>query len=92
MILLQAPNCTLGTIIGENDIKWRCLRPGASLGITDKIEAISLEQLLETNGIPNKEDRLKIGTTLPSALLRLHSTEWLSTSWGKRDIFFPSGP
>lgn len=91
MILLQAPNCTLGTMIGGNDVERRCLRPRTFLGITDKIEAISLE-LLETNGIPNKEDRLKIGTTLASALLRLHSTEWLSINWDKRDIFFPQRP
>jgi len=55
-----------------------------------KTEAVTLETLLKLDILINKEDRLRLGVEVASAMMQLHTTEWLGgpgESWGKRDIF-----
>jgi hypothetical protein len=62
----------------------------SSLVVADQVQVISLEALLAPN-VPLRltfKERLKIGLDLASAVMQLHGTQWLTDSWGKKDIFF----
>lgn len=37
-------------------------------------------------------DRLELGVKIASAMMQLHATEWLSETWGTKDIFFLHKP
>jgi hypothetical protein len=52
----------------------------------NKVEAVSLDFLLQKGGFP-KKDRLRLGVQLALAMMQLHTTQWLSETWGKQDIF-----
>jgi hypothetical protein len=49
--------------------------------------AISLDDVLSPQYLELK-DRLELGILLASAVMQLHTTEWLNEDWGKGDIFF----
>ncbi|KAF8247167.1 hypothetical protein K440DRAFT_661567 [Wilcoxina mikolae CBS 423.85] len=52
---------------------------------------VSLRELLVPELLEEKV-RLKLGVQLASAMMQLHTSEWLAESWGKNDIFFLQKP
>ena len=53
----------------------------------EPMQTVSLEDLLTQTQLERKE-RLILGLKLASSLLQLHSTPWLTETWGKIDVRF----
>lgn len=84
MVNAKESSC-LGQLFDEEERRHRVSITDVSCG-RDPIQTVSLQDLLQTP-LENK-DRLIIGVKLASSLLQLHSTPWLTETWGKHDILF----
>ncbi|KAL4953680.1 hypothetical protein BDW69DRAFT_164806 [Aspergillus filifer] len=55
---------------------------------TTESNTISLAQAFFTHQTPTRDVRSKLGLKLASSVMQLHTTEWLSGTWGAENIFF----
>lgn len=78
----------LGVLIDKSDRRYR-VWPLKTPSLTSELTGVlSLESLLTQPGALKKKDRLILGVQLASTVMQLHTTEWLSENWGKKDILF----
>ncbi|KAF8540094.1 hypothetical protein BDD12DRAFT_881205 [Trichophaea hybrida] len=84
----QKPSCCLGFIGSSGG--WHRLWPPSRPSCCSRYinETVLLDTLLKNQTL-DKPARLRLGVQLASAVLSFHDTNWLSDSWGKRDICFP---
>lgn len=83
----SGPAC-IGVLIDKSDRRYR-VWPLKTPSLTSELTGVlSLESLLAQPGAIKKKDRLILGVQLASTVMQLHTTEWLSENWGKRDILF----
>lgn len=78
----------LGVLIDKSDRRYRVWQLKTPSLTSELTEVLSLESLLSQPGALKKKDRLILGVQLASTVMQLHTTEWLSENWGKRDILF----
>ncbi|KAF8539036.1 hypothetical protein BDD12DRAFT_839770 [Trichophaea hybrida] len=84
-----AGSSCVGILLGDNGWWHRVWLPATPSACSEYLaETVSLDSLLQSKELALR-DRLKLGVVLCSAVMQLHSTEWLGESWGKQDIFFP---
>lgn len=81
------PAC-LGILTGESNRQYRVWPPRTPSFASEPMRVLSLESLLTQPKALKKKDRLILGVQLASTVMQLHTTEWLSENWGKRDILF----
>ncbi|KAF8244039.1 hypothetical protein K440DRAFT_610854 [Wilcoxina mikolae CBS 423.85] len=84
-----AGSSCVGILLGENGWWHRVWLPATPSACSSYLaETVSLDSLLQSKELTLR-DRLKLGVILCSAVIQLHSTEWLGENWGKQNIFFP---
>jgi len=76
----------LGILVSNNS--WLLRVSTASPCANYEVEAVSLDTLFQKK-VLQRSDRLRLRIQIASSTMQLHSTRWLSESWGKCDIFFP---
>lgn len=81
------PSC-LGILTDESNRQYRVWPPRTPSLSSKPMVMLSLENLLTQPEALKKKDRLILGVQLASTVMQLHTTEWLSENWGKRDILF----
>ncbi|KAF8250454.1 hypothetical protein K440DRAFT_640029 [Wilcoxina mikolae CBS 423.85] len=84
----QIPSSCLGFVGSSGG--WHRLWPSSKPSCYSRYinETVLLDTLLKNKTL-DKPARLRLGVQLASAVLSFHDTNWLSDSWGKRDICFP---
>lgn len=78
----------LGVLIDGSNRRYRVWPLGTPPPASELTGVLSLESLLTQPGVLTKKDRLILGVQLASTVMQLHTTEWLSENWGKKDILF----
>lgn len=78
----------LGVLIDGSNRRYRVWPLGTPPPASELTGLLSLESLLTQPGALKKKDRLILGVQLASTVMQLHTTEWLSENWGKKDILF----
>jgi hypothetical protein len=78
----------IGLLVDGGNGPWhRIWAPLTLSSYTSLTGPISLDDVLLPQCLELK-DRLELGLLLASAVMQLHTTEWLNEDWGKGDIFF----
>ncbi|KAF8542789.1 hypothetical protein BDD12DRAFT_333870 [Trichophaea hybrida] len=81
-------NCCIGILEDQPKGLWHHIWPPAASPLSRyDPEPVSLDALLFPGSI-EEHNRLELGVKIASAVMQLHATEWLSESWGTKDIFF----
>ncbi|KAF8248393.1 hypothetical protein K440DRAFT_626275 [Wilcoxina mikolae CBS 423.85] len=81
-------NCCIGILEDQPKGLWHHIWPPAASPLSRyDPEPVSLDALLFPGSI-EEINRLELGVKIALAVMQLHATEWLSESWGTKDIFF----
>jgi len=81
-------SCCGDWFINTTKKKYRVWCPSEDSLFALPSEVTTLDALLSQSESIEKPDRLLIGFKLALSVLQLHTTDWLSESWGKKDILF----